>query len=127
MKIEHFAINVKQPREMARWYVEHLEMRIVRSMDVAPCTHFLADDSGQVMIEIYNNPPDEVPDYAKMHPLLLHLAFVSNDPMKDRQKLESAGCTFVEEVKMKDGSHLIMMRDPWGLALQLCKRGNPMI
>jgi hypothetical protein len=33
----------------------------------------------------------------------------------------------VDEVRLKDGSHLVMMRDPWGLAIQLCKRGQPML
>ena len=26
-----------------------------------------------------------------------------------------------------DGSRLIMLRDPWGLPLQLCKRSNPLL
>jgi len=37
------------------------------------------------------------------------------------------GAGYVEEVNLPDGSKLIMMRDPWGLAIQLCKRGMPMI
>ena len=27
------------------------------------------------------------------------------------------------DVHLADGSHLAMLRDPWGLALQLCRRG----
>jgi len=26
-----------------------------------------------------------------------------------------------------DGTRLIMLRDPWGLALQLCKRATPLL
>ena len=33
----------------------------------------------------------------------------------------------VEEVRLDDGSLLIMMRDPWGLALQLCRRAKPLL
>jgi glyoxylase I family protein len=62
-----------------------------------------------------------------MHPLLLHLAFVCENPEQKRVELEVAGAIFAEEVRIKDGSHLVMMRDPWGLAIQLCKRGNPML
>jgi len=127
MKIEHFAVNVADPVEMARWYEENLGLRVVRKMDIAARTHFLADDSGNIMLEIYNNPPDEVPDYAHMDPLLLHLAFVSEDPEKDKNKLLRAGAQFVDEVKPGNGTHLIMMRDPWGLAIQFCKRGKPML
>ena len=62
-----------------------------------------------------------------MDPLLVHLAFVSPDPENDKNRLIEAGAGYVEEVNLPDGSKLIMMRDPWGLAIQLCKRGMPMI
>lgn len=127
MKIEHFAINVKNPIAMTEWYCENMGMEIVRKMDKAPFTHFLGDGSGQVMIEIYNNPSDQVPDYKNMDPLLVHLAFVSDDPETDKERLLKVGATYVENVALPDGSLLIMMRDPWGLAIQLCKRGEPML
>ena len=112
---------------MAAWYEQHLGMTIVRQMSIHPYTYFLADDSGSILLEIYNNPPDQVPSYADMDPLLLHLAFVSGDPGADKERLMNAGCTFVEEQHFDDGTHLMMLRDPWGLALQLCKRGTPML
>lgn len=127
MKIEHFAINVSDPNAVADWYVKHCSMSIARKQEAAPFTHFLADSSGSVMVEIYNNPVDEVPDYRSMNPLIVHLAFVSKDPDADRARLESAGATFAEEVKAEDGSHLVMLRDPWGFCIQLCKRGVPML
>ena len=34
MDIEHFAINVKDPRAMADWYVRHLGLRVLRSLNV---------------------------------------------------------------------------------------------
>ena len=96
---------------------------VVRKITDAPYTHFLADSSGTMLLEIYKNPPDEVPPYADMDPLLLHVAFVSADPETDKAALLAAGATFVTDVRLDDGSLLIMMRDPWGLAIQLCKRG----
>ena len=127
MKIEHFALNVKDPVAMAKWYIENLDLNIIRKMDEAPYTHFLGDKSGAIMLEIYNNPADQVPDYKNMDPLLVHLAFVSLNPESDKNRLIDAGASYVEEVNLPDGSKLIMMRDPWGLAIQLCKRGIPMI
>jgi glyoxylase I family protein len=127
MKIEHFAFNVSDPIAVADWYTKNLGMSVARKIDHGPRTHFLKDQSGQVMIEIYNNPPNEVPPYADMNPLLLHLAFVCPDPEAKRVELEKAGARFVEEVRIPDGSHLVMMRDPFGLAIQLCKRGVPML
>lgn len=126
-RIEHFALNVADPAGMASWYEKYIGMKIVRKIEAAHNTHFLLDCSGSIMIEIYNNPPGEVPGYPAMNPLQLHVALVSDDPEGDKRTLMNAGATYVEEVHLPDGSHLIMLRDPWGLALQLCKRGNPML
>lgn len=127
MKLEHFALNVEEPVAMAEWYVEYLGLQVVRQMKEPPYTAFLADTSGRIMIEIYKNPADEVPAYRNMDPLLVHLAFVSAQPEEDKERLLKAGASLVTEQHLKDGSHLIMMRDPWGLAVQLCKRGVPML
>ena len=127
MKIEHFAINVKDPVAMALWYEQHLGLTIVRKQEGGANTHFLADDSGDVMLEIYCNPADQVPDYFNMNPLLVHLAFVCDNPDEIRIKLEQHQATFAEEVRLDDGTHLLMMRDPWGFSLQFCKRANKML
>lgn len=127
MKLEHFALNVEEPLAMAMWYVENLGLTVVKQVKEAPFMTFLSDDSGRIMIEIYKNPADEVPPYREMNPLLVHLAFVSEDPEKDKNRLQKAGATVVTDDHLEDGTHLVMMRDPWGLAVQLCKRGTPML
>jgi catechol 2,3-dioxygenase-like lactoylglutathione lyase family enzyme len=127
MKIEHFALNVADPAAVAAWYTKHLGLKVVRAVKAAHDMHFLADDGGTVMLEIYHNPPEQVPPYAKMDPLLLHLAFVSKDPEADKTALLAAGATLAADQHLADGSHLVMLRDPWGLAIQLCKRATPML
>jgi glyoxylase I family protein len=127
MKLEHFALNVSDPLAMADWYVEHLGLQIVRQKKEAPYTTFIGDNSGQILVEIYNNPPDGVPAYSQMNHLVLHLAFVSEDPQKDKERLIGAGASSVEDLAMEDGTQLFMLRDPWGLAIQLCKRTDPML
>jgi catechol-2,3-dioxygenase len=127
MKIEHFAINVPQPVEMAEWYCRNLGMTVVSKEDKGAFTHFLADNSGRVMIEIYCNPNNEVPDYKNMNALILHLAFVSTNPEEDRKRLEAAGATFDSEFRLNNGTLLIMLRDPWGIAIQLCKRSKKLL
>lgn len=127
MKIEHFAINVEDPQAMVAWYEKNMGLKVVKQIREAPYTAFLADDSGRVMIEIYNNPADEVPDYYNMDPLILHLAFVSEKPGEDKERLVRAGATVVSDDRLNDGSHLVMLRDPWGISIQLCKRNTPML
>ncbi len=139
MRIEHFALNVADPIGMARWYVEHLGMRIAVGSDEPPFGHFLADGAdepdgeskgnaaGRAMIEIYHDPEDPVPDYAAQPPSRFHLAFVSADPAGDRDRLLAAGATYIEDVNLPDGGYLIAMRDPWGLAIQLARRGREIV
>ncbi len=127
MKFEHFALNVENPVAMTEWYTTHLGLSIVRQLKESPFTTFLADSSGQIMLEIYHNTLADVPVYSKMHPLVLHLAFVSHHPVEDMLRLTAAGAILESDQKLGDGSHLVMLRDPWGFSIQLCKRGIPMI
>lgn len=125
MKLEHIAFNVADPVAVAQWYCTHCGFRVVRHIPQPAQTHFLTD-SGSTIIEIYCNPPDRVPDYRSMSPLIFHLALATADPAEDARRLTDAGAEIVEDLRLDDGSHLIMMRDPWGLALQLCKRPRPL-
>ena len=128
MKIEHVAFNVADPVAMAQWYEANLAMRTVRSAGPPTHTHFLADTAGQMMIEIYQHPKASVPDYRKIDPLILHLAFTADDVRAARARLLQAGGSAEGEIAVTDsGDELAMLRDPWGLAIQLVKRRSPML
>lgn len=128
ISVEHVAWQVEDPVKVAAWYVAHLGFKILRKLDARPFTHFIADSAGRVVIEIYNNPAAPVPDYANMNPLHLHLAFVADDLEKEKARLLAAGTTVFEEmITTPAGDRLIMLRDPFGFAIQLCKRARPMI
>ena len=128
MKIEHTAHQVADPVRVARWYVEHLGMTVKRSQAESPFMHFLADDGDAVMLEFYNNPTVKVPDYRELHPLLFHLAFSTTDVGATRARLLAAGATSEGDVSVTAlGDEMAMLRDPWGLPLQLLKRRTPMI
>lgn len=128
MRIEHFAVNVEDPLEMARWYVEHLGFSVKRRVMEAPWAHFLADDTGEVLIEIYGNREALLPDYRAMPPLSLHLAFVSEDIAADVDRLCAAGAERDGEIHdLPNGDSMTFLRDPWGLTLQLVKRAESML
>ncbi|HYP15833.1 MAG TPA: VOC family protein [Opitutus sp.] len=125
MRFEHFALNVPDSRAQARWYVEHLGFSVARKLEVEPHTHFLADETGRVIVELYTNRAATIPDYGAAHPLCFHVAVVASDSAAERARLEKAGATFFGEDALPDGSRLMMMRDPWGIPLQLCQRARP--
>jgi glyoxylase I family protein len=128
MKIEHFAIQVPDPAAMADWYVKHLGCSLARSSGEPTHMRFLKDGSGSVLIELYRNPKVPVPDYAAMDPLLLHIAFLSNHLVEDRDRLVAAGARVVDDlVTTPLGDQLVMLRDPWHVALQLVQRVSPML
>ena len=125
MKFEHFALNVPAPHEMALWYAEHLDFRILKQNSTGSLAHFLGDDSGQVCLELYRNPAAPIPDYAAQPPLVFHFAVATADTKGLRARLVAAGAILLTEETLPDGSVLGMLRDPWGIALQLCQRTTP--
>ena len=127
MKIEHMAFNVSDALAMSRWYVEHLGFSVKRGSVEPPYAHFLADDSGTMMLELYSNPSVPVLPYAEQQPMSLHLAFVSDDVPAEVSRLVAAGAQLVGEVQISPtGDHLAMLRDPWGFCIQFVKRAEPM-
>jgi catechol 2,3-dioxygenase-like lactoylglutathione lyase family enzyme len=128
MRIEHVAFNVADPLAMARWYVDHLGFTVKRRFVEPPYGHFLADDAGNVMIELYARADAPVPDYRAQHPAVLHLALTSREVEADVRRLTAAGATLVGEIdRPASGDVLAFLRDPWGVCLQLVQRAQPMV
>ena len=128
MKIEHTAYQVEDPVAVARWYVEHLGLTVKRAQHERPFGQFLADDGDTVMLEFYNNPKVRVPDYKAIDPLILHIAFWTDDVEATRARLLASGASAEGEALVTAaGDHVAMLRDPWGLAIQFVHRAQPMI
>ena len=125
MKVEHLALQVADPVKMAKWYVEHLQMQVVRKGGKPSYGRFLADLTGRVILEIYHNPNYPVPDYASQPAAQLHLAFAVSDIDVVHANLVAAGAKpegQIEEIAA--GDRIAVVRDPWGLAVQLVKRAK---
>lgn len=125
MVFEHFALNVLDIDAVVQWYIQHIGLVVVSAQKEAPFMHFLADDSGRVVMELYQRSDAVSVDFRQQHPLTFHVAFVSKNAQQDSDRLQAVGATYVEEVKKQDGSHLIMLRDPFGMPLQVCQRSTP--
>ena len=127
MNIEHVALNVPDPTAMAAWYVAYLGMRVLRKLDEGPRTHFLADESGRVVLELYHQTVAPIPDYASMDPFVLHVAFTAEDVAGERQRLLDAGATPAGDVVTTPaGDVMTFVRDPWGIVVQLVRRKAPL-
>jgi uncharacterized glyoxalase superfamily protein PhnB len=128
LKIEHIALQVPDPVKLAEWYVANLGMCVIRSFGEPAHARFIADSTGQTVLEVYNNPKVSVTDYRQLDPLHLHIAFAVVDVAATRQKLLVAGATAEGEVTVTDtGDTLAMVRDPWGVPVQLVKRAKALL
>jgi catechol 2,3-dioxygenase-like lactoylglutathione lyase family enzyme len=126
MRLEHCALQVPDPVAMADWYVKHLGCSVARSGGTPNFARFL--QAGPVLIEIYKSTSAPTPDYPAMHPAQLHLAFMSGNLKVDRDRLVAAGAKIAEDYFTNPaGDELVMLRDPWGIGLQLVKRATPML
>ena len=128
MKIEHIALNVPDPAAIADWYVANLGMQVVRQTGAPTYTTFLADSDGETVLELYRFEDAPMPDYAAQDPMVLHLAFTSPNAVEQAGQLAAAGAQLHGEPRATGGGDtLIFLRDPWGIALQLVERTEPLI
>lgn len=127
MEFEHFALNIADPVKFVNWYTSNCSMKILKSMNVKPFTHFLADSTGRSIVEIYSNSEARIPDYTNNHYLEFHFAFKVEDVSVMKDKLLSAGAKLLDEIKLENGTHIVTLRDPFGIPIQLCKRVPPLV
>ncbi|MEN6336559.1 MAG: VOC family protein [Phycisphaerales bacterium] len=128
VRFEHVGLNVADPVKAAQWYVDNLGMKILRQGDAPANNRFVADAAGNMMFEFYHNPPDAVPNYPSMDPMSLHIAFLVDDVDAIRARLLAAGATAAGDVTVNPaGDRLTMLRDPWGLPIQIIRRADPML
>jgi glyoxylase I family protein len=128
MRVEHIAFQVEDPGAVAAWYVQNLGFKVARLAGGEARTHFLVDAAGHVVFEIYNNRAAAQPDYRAMHPLMLHVAFAVEDVATAYHRLLAAGATSESGPQVApSGDVFAMVRDPFGLPLQLVQRGQPLV
>jgi predicted enzyme related to lactoylglutathione lyase len=87
--------------------------------------HFLADETGRIVLELYTNTAATIPDYKAQSPLVTHFALATAQASVESERLQKAGATLFSDDTAPDGSRLVMLKDPWGFALQLCQRAKP--
>lgn len=128
MKIEHIAFNVDKVREAANWYVAHLDMRIVRDVEAFPFPIFLADATGETVLEFYRNDQFEIPNYFDLSVWTLHIAFNVKNIHEFAERLIKNGATPHEGITIvASGDRAGFVRDPNGIPLQLIERIEPLL
>ncbi len=121
----HVGLNIRHFDEIVSWYVKNLACTVVRKP--GDKVAFLADPSGRVIIEFYDNPEAPVLPFQDTHFLTLHLAFLVEDPKSVSERLVKEGAVVYDPYKITPaGDQMVMLQDPWGIAVQLIKRAEAM-
>ncbi len=123
MNIEHIGFLSHEPIQMGQWYKDNLGFRII-IVDGSDSDGvvFLEDDNGTVL-EIGNLPGISPVDFRLHHPLSFHLAIECLSPENEAKRLVEAGAELVgESLKNAHKGEKILVRDPWGLTIQLLNR-----
>ena len=122
---EHLALNVRDQKAVEEFYVTHLGFTVVRRYPAG--ASFLADSAGRIVFELYSREDAPYFDGEATHALTLHIAYECDDVEATAKALLSAGAT--EDISMSTtpaGDVLIMLRDPFGITIQLLDRADPL-
>ncbi len=120
------ALNVRDQRAVEEWYTQNLGFAVVRRLDAG--ASFLADSSGRVLFELYSRSDVPYFDAPGTASLTLHIAYVCDDVPGTADALIAAGAKVdIPKNTSPDGDELVMLRDPFGITIQLIKRADPLI
>jgi glyoxylase I family protein len=123
LKLDHLALQHPEPEAIAAWLCIHFGLTVYRVSSSASRARFLKCPQTGVMLEIYRQPEAPVPDYAAMPPAVLHIAFYADDIVAEAARLVAAGAIPAGEPgRNSAGDAHLMLRDPWGVPIQLVSR-----
>jgi glyoxylase I family protein len=124
--LEHVALALPDPIAGADWYVRNLGFRLVRASSEPPYAHFILAPGGGVLVEFFHDSDTPPPDYRNVDAMAAHLAFAVDDVDAAIERLIAAGAVADRApVRSPAGDRHAVVRDPWGVPLQLITRAEP--
>lgn len=121
---EHLALNVRDQKAVEDWYIANMGFAILGSNSGG--AGFLADASGRPVFELFSRTDIPYFDAEATPSLSIHIAYECSDIEGTTRKLLHAGAT--EDIPFAvspEGDELVMLRDPFGITIQLINRANP--
>jgi catechol 2,3-dioxygenase-like lactoylglutathione lyase family enzyme len=109
---------------MADWYSRHLGFHIIRQGGSdSDGGAFIVDECGYTVLEIFRIPDTGPLPLRNLAPIQLHIAIDCDKPYETAMALVKQGAEFVGEAPPNDyKGEKLLVRDPWGLVLQLVNR-----
>ena len=128
MRFEHLAINVDDPVSVAKWFVDNLGMKLIKQGGAPSFGTFIGDADNNFTFELYHNKDVPVIDFKSINYNSIHFAFQAKDIVAAKENLLKNGATVAEALKeTPNGDKVVMLRNPWGLPIQIVQRKNMML
>lgn len=126
MKIEHIGFIVPEPVSMGEWYSENFSLGVLRKLgNDEQGVVFLKDPESGTVLEFAKLKEIDPLPFRSLPDLQVHLAFESDNPLKTSGQLEKAGAEFIgESPKAEAENERFLLKDPWGMTIQIIKRKN---
>ncbi len=126
--IEHIAFNVFDSPAKSKWYVDNLNMTIMREGKAPSFGMFVADENKNVMFEFYQHKDSPVINFNDITHSSLHIAFVVQDIKALKEKLLKNEAELVNDIyQTPSGDYVMNFKDTSGLPLQFVSRVKPML
>ena len=126
--IEHIAFNVLDSPAKSKWYVDNLNMVIMREGKAPSFGMFVADENKKVMFEFYQHKDSPVINFNDITHSSLHVAFVVQDIKALKEKLLMNEAKLVNDIyQTPSGDYVMNFKDSTGLPLQFVNRVKPML
>ncbi|MDH7603336.1 MAG: VOC family protein [Melioribacter sp.] len=126
--IEHIAFNVSDSPAKSKWYVNNLNMEIMREGKAPSFGMFIADENKNVMFEFYQHQDSPVINFNDITHSTLHVAFVVQDIKALKEKLLTNEAELVNDIyQTPSGDYVMNFKDSTGLPLQFVSRVKPML
>jgi len=119
--LEHTAIASPDPRQLAQWYVEHLDFAI----NYEYAGNYFVKAANGTMLEIIPGKGSLAPPQLD-DPGIRHLAVQVDDFDAAHRRLQAAGVHFLSEPMNKQGNRLLFFADRDGNILHLIQREKPL-
>ncbi len=125
IKFEHIAFLLPNPGKAVEWYCSNLDMKIVNK---GKGSIFVTDSARNIMLEFLINNEVKPLNFRKINVLSLHIAFHTKNAEMLKKKLIGNDATVESDLTTTDsGDKIMILRDPWGIPIQLVERKNPIL
>jgi len=123
-KLRHVAIQVKDHKKAAQFYVEALDMKVVGETD-SPLASGTYVSDGTVTLALLEYKADEWAGGDKDAVLINHIGFWVEDLEEQSEKVKAHGGTFFKELPLEKDSlyYELKFRDPNGIIFDISHNG----